>query len=116
MTGQVKVTKQECLPCVSPHSKRQMFVGCGDHLISVARFIPFAFTELRKSKSVEYIRVCEDSFVSMSGTRRNGDYCARGDSHTVRKCEWTQHETGRGPWEDAEGGSVPHIWGAWNGT
>ncbi len=63
-----KVTKQECLPCMSPHSKRQLFVGYGDSLISVIRFIPFVFNELRKPKSVEYIRVCEVSFVSMSGT------------------------------------------------
>ena len=91
-------------------------MGYGDSLISVVRFIPFAFKELRKPKSVEYIWVREDSFVYMSGIRRNGDFCACGNSHTVGKCEWAQYETARGPWEDAEGESVPHTWGAWKGT
>ena len=91
-------------------------MACGDRLIPVLQYIPFALTELRKLKSVEYIRVREDSFVSMSGTRRKGDVRACGDSHTVGKCEWAQHETAHGPWEDAEGESVPHTWGAWKGT
>jgi len=108
VTGQDKVIKQECLPCVSPHSKRQVLVGCGDSLIFVFRFIPIALTELRKPKSVEYIRVCEDSSVSVSGTRRNGDFCACWNSHAVGKCEWAQHETAQGPWEGAKGESVPH--------
>ncbi len=72
-----------------------MFVGCGDRLISVLHLIPFVLTEIRKSKSVEYIRACEDSFVSMNGTRRNDDYCACGNGHTVGKCERAQRETAR---------------------
>ncbi len=116
MTGQVKVIKQECLPCVSPYSKRQLFVGYGDSLISVLRPIPFTFTELRKPESVEYIRVCDGSFVYMSGTQRNGDFCACGNSRPVGKGERAQHKTAHGPWENAEGESVPHTWGAWEGT
>ncbi len=91
-------------------------MGYGDRLIYVLRFIPFALTELLKPKSIEHIRVCEDSFVSMNSTRRNGDLCACGNYHAVGKCEWAQHETAQGPWEDAEGESVPHTWGGWKGT
>ncbi len=87
-----------------------------ESLTSVLCFIPFALTIFRKPKSVEYIWVREDSFVSMSGTRRNGDFCACGNSHTVGKCERAQHETAHGAWEDAESESVPHTWGAWKGT
>ncbi len=71
-------------------------MGYGDSFTSVVRFIPFAFKELRKPKSVEYIWVCEDSFVYMSGIRRNEDFCACGNSHTVGKCDWAQYETARG--------------------
>ena len=88
-------------------------MGYGDSLISVVRFIPFAFKELRKPKSVKYIRVREDSFIFMSGTRRKGDFGACRNSHTVGKCEWAQHETTRGFWEGAQGESVPHIWDDW---
>ncbi len=112
MTGQVKVIKQECLPCVSPHSKRQLFVGYGDSSMSILRPIPFTFTELRKPESVEYIRVCDDSFVSMSGTRRNGDFGACRNGHAVGKGERAQRKTAQGPWENVEGESVPHTWGA----
>src|SRR6266566_3210484 len=42
----------------------------------------------------------------MSGSSRDGDDSARGNRHTVGKCERAQHETDRGNWEEAESGSV----------
>jgi len=42
----------------------------------------------------------------MSGTSRDGDDRARGNRHTVGKCERAQHETVKGNWEEVESGSV----------
>jgi hypothetical protein len=39
-------------------------------------------------------------------TSRDGDDRARGNRHTVGKCERAQHETVRGNWEEVESGSV----------
>jgi hypothetical protein len=83
--------RQKCQPCVSSQSKGQMFSGSGDRLISAC--MPFNFTKFHKAKSVEFIRVCIDSFIRMSGTGRDGDDCPCGNSHAVGKRERTQRET-----------------------
>lgn len=70
------------------------------------------FAKLRKTKSVEFIGVRIVTFICMSGTRRDGDDRARGNSHAVGKCERAHHETGHGDWEEAESGSVSRTWGA----
>ena len=51
----------------------------------------------------------------MDGTGRDGDNRARGNRHTVGKCERAQRKTTRGNWETTESGSVFHIWGAEEG-
>jgi hypothetical protein len=50
-------------------------------------------TELRKAKSVKFIGVWIDSFICISGTGRDGDNCACGNSHAIGKCEWAQRQT-----------------------
>jgi hypothetical protein len=42
----------------------------------------------------------------MVRARRDGDGGARGNRHTVGKCERAQRETAHGNWREAEGGSV----------
>ena len=67
-------------------------------MVSTCRITPFALAELRKAKTVKFIGVRIDSFISMGGTGRNGDECACGNSHTVGKCERAQRETGHDHW------------------
>src|SRR6266576_1279025 len=51
----------------------------------------------------------------MSRNRRDGDGRARGNRHTVGKCERAQRETAHGDWEETESGSVSRTWGAEEG-
>jgi hypothetical protein len=53
---------------------------------------------------------------SMSGTGRDGDSRARGNRHTVGKCERAQSKTARENWEEAESVSVSRIRGAEEGV
>jgi hypothetical protein len=46
----------------------------------------------------------------MSSTGRNRDNCARGNSHTIGKCERAQRETGRGHWKDGARTSAFRTW------
>jgi hypothetical protein len=62
--------------------------------MSARRSIPFALTELRKAKAVEFVRVWIDPFISMSGTDRERDECACGNGDAIGKCERAQRETG----------------------
>jgi hypothetical protein len=73
-----------------------MFSGRGHRLMSARQGIPFALAELRKAKAVEFIGVWIDSFICVSGTCRNGDKCACGNSHAIGKCERAQCETAHG--------------------
>jgi hypothetical protein len=100
---------QECLPCVSPQSKSQMLTGRRHSLVSTCHIITFTLAELRKAKSVKFIRVWIGFFISMGGTGRNGDECACGDSHTIGKCKWLQGETGHGNWEEANKIQISYL-------
>jgi hypothetical protein len=92
-------------PRVPTQSKRQILTGRRACLVSTCDGIPIALAELRKAKAVEFIGVWEGSFVSMSGTGRDGDERACGNSHAIGKCEWLQRETVRRHW----GGRGAHI-------
>jgi uncharacterized metal-binding protein len=96
----------EHLPFMSSQPKGQIFAGRGDRLIFACRGMSLNVAKLRKTKSVEFIGVRIDSFICMSGTRRDGDDRARGNRHPVRECERAQRETAHGHWEEAESGSV----------
>ena len=70
-----------------------MFAGRGHRLMSARHFIVFTLTKFRKAKSVKFIGVWIDAFVSVSGIGRDGDKCACGNSHTIGKCERAQCKT-----------------------
>ena len=70
-------------------------------MISACRCVSLTFAELRKAKSIECIGIMIGCFVSMSGTARYGYECACRNSHTIGKCEWAQHKTNQGDWEEA---------------
>lgn len=76
-----------------------MFAGSGHGLISVRHRILFTLVELRKAKAVEFIGVRVDSFICVNGTGRDGNKCARRNSHAIGKCKWAQRETGHGHWK-----------------
>lgn len=71
-------------------------------MISACRYILLSFAKLLKAKSVKIIGIWVDSFICMNGTRRDGDDRARGNRHTVGKCERAQHETVHGNWGGEE--------------
>ena len=48
---------------------------------------PLALAELRKAKSIEFVRILIISFIVMSGFRREGNEGACGNSHAIGKCE-----------------------------
>ena len=83
-----------------------MFVGHGDGLISACRCIPLTLAKLRKARSVKFIRVRVNSFISMSGIGRDRDERSRGNSHTIGKCERALCATIHGDWEEAESESI----------
>jgi hypothetical protein len=64
--------------------------------MSTCHGIPFTLAELRKAETVEFIGVWEGSFISMSGTGRDGDQGACGDSHAVGKRERPQYKAAHG--------------------
>ena len=92
-----------------------MFAGRRDRLIFACSGVLLNFAKLLKAKSVEFIRVCVDSFICMSGAGRDGDNRARGNRHAVGKCERAQRKTVGWNWEEAESRSVSRIWGVEEG-
>ena len=76
-----------------------MFIGHGHRLMSACYSIPFALAELCKAKAVELLGVWIDYFIPMSGNAWNRDVCARGNPHTVGKCERAQCKAGH-HWEN----------------
>jgi hypothetical protein len=93
-----------------------MFVGRGDRLVSVrCHGIPLTLAKLRKAKSVEFIRVWKGSFIRMSGTGRDGDKCACGNSHSVEKCERAHREMSHGNWKEAGNKPASRTWDARKG-
>ena len=43
--------------------------------------------ELRKAKSIEFVRILKVSFIVMSGSRGEGNEGACGNGHAIGKCE-----------------------------
>ena len=70
-------------------------------MISVRHGILFTLSELRKAESVKFIGVRIDSFVCVNGAGRDGDKCARRNSHAIGKRERTQCKTANGHWKEA---------------
>ena len=87
-----------------------MFVGNGDRLISTGRRIFLALAKLRKAESVEFFRISITSLISLSGSGRDGDKRAGGNSHAIGECEWAQRETAHGHWEEMKDESESRVW------
>jgi len=89
-----------------------MFVACEDRLMSARHCVPLTLAQLRKAKSVKYIRVWIDALIRLNGARRHGDKCACGNRHTIGKCERVQREAAHGHWGKAENELAYRTWDA----
>jgi len=66
--------------------------------MSAGRFAPFFLAELRKAKSVKFVRILIDPFVLLGSSAWDGDERAWGNSNSIGKYERLQHEPSHDNW------------------